>query len=101
MRVPANIQEGFAQMQKYWQQMSRAVNGGLTFGDGVRLDNIQGFWFNGSSPGTGNLIVTHNLGYAPAGALVFSGPSVTVISSTISTITLATTASTALRLFIV
>lgn len=57
---------------RYFKNLNNAVNGRLTFGDGVDLDNIAGKWVTFTSNGSGGVetAIVHNLGVIPVGVLV-------------------------------
>ena len=63
----------FAMMlRRIYEQVSQAINGRISFGNGTTPDNIDGVWISVTTPGTANtdFTVTHNLGRVPVGYIV-------------------------------
>lgn len=58
----------------FFAYVQRAINGGLTFGDGTSADNVKGTWatFTSNATPDAEFAVNHNLGRAPVGYLVFT-----------------------------
>lgn len=56
-------------VRKAHELLARAINGRLSFGDGVERDNLDGEWISVTTPATPNtdFVVTHNLGRLPVG----------------------------------
>jgi hypothetical protein len=54
---------------EFFQLAQTAINGRLTFGDGVDIDNIKGKWASFESHAVANteFAVTHDLGQIPVG----------------------------------
>ena len=96
-------------LRRQHEEIARALNGRIGFGDGTDSENIEGTWVSVTTPGTPNtdFTVTHGLGRLPVGYLVMSkAAAVDVfdgsVAATISQITLkATVGSVAIKLFIV
>jgi hypothetical protein len=66
-----NLTQFFQMLQKLWQQMSRIVNGQLSFGNGTTIDNISGNWLNFTTTGPNiDMLLTHNLGRVPVGYFI-------------------------------
>jgi hypothetical protein len=107
-RPPSSLVTFAKAVLRAWQLLTGIVNGQLTFGDGVNLDNISGFWANVADTGAANtdFVVTHNLGRIPAGYLTFSASIATDIytgstAATKTTVILRSSAAhAAVRLFI-
>jgi hypothetical protein len=78
----------FAQMvRKIYEALARVINGQLSFGNSTSLDNISGYWFSGTTPGTPgtDFTLVHNLGRVPVGYLVFAkGASVDIYTGSVS-----------------
>jgi hypothetical protein len=57
---------------RYFKNLNTAINGRLTFGDGVDIDNIAGKWVTFTSNGSGGTetAIAHNLGVVPVGVMV-------------------------------
>ncbi len=94
------------QLQTTYQDLSRAFNGGVSYGDGSNSENIDGSWASVITPtpaGT-NFTVTHGLNRIPVGVHVTQKNAfcdVLTVSSTTTTITLqASAAGAAIKLFI-
>ncbi len=114
VRVPTKYNEAWFRdllltLKRQYEEIARALNGRVGFGDGTDSENIEGTWISVTTPGTPNtdFTVTHGLDRLPAGYLVmvkaaavdiFDGS----VAATISQITLrATVGSVAIKLFIV
>ena len=71
--------------------VSRGINGGLGFGDGVDIDNMVGKWITYTTNGVANTedTIVHDMGVVPIGFLVMIPPE----SGTINKGTTAWTAS--------
>lgn len=95
-------------LRKLYEQLARIVNGQLSFGDGLKPDNIAGVWVTVTTPSGVNtdFTVTHNLLYIPQGFLVISQTKAGIIylgsvAATNKTITLrCSVASDIVKLFI-
>lgn len=94
------------QLQTTYQDLSRAFNGGVSYGDGSNSENIDGSWASVTTPspaGT-NFTVTHGLNRIPVGVHVTQKNvfcDVLTVSSTETTVTLqASAAGAAIRLFV-
>lgn len=94
------------QLHTTYQNFSQAFNGGISYGDGVNTENINGSWASLVTPtpaGT-NFTVTHGLNRIPVGVHVTQKNAfcdVLVVSSTKTQITLqASAAGAAIKLFI-
>lgn len=70
----ASLKKLLLMLRKYYEQMSRIINGQLGFGDGTNADNIDGVWITVVTPGAANtdFTVTHNLQRIPVGYLVMT-----------------------------
>lgn len=99
----------FARMLlKIWQNACFIWNGGISFGDGVKTDNISGVWASVADTGVANtdFTITHNLGRIPVGYLTMTASKATDIytgsvASTTTQITLrSSAANAAVSLFI-
>ena len=114
VRVPSRYNEAWFRdllltLKRQHEEIARALNGRIGFGDGTESENIEGTWISVMTPGTPNtdFTVTHGLDRLPVGYLVMSkAAAVDVfdgsVASTVSQITLkATVASIAIKLFIV
>lgn len=80
-------------VEKVVKQLTRALNGGLGFGNGVERDNFDGRWFIVTTPATPNtdFVVDHNLNRLPIGFLIFDkdrAADIYSVSKAIDTITL-------------
>lgn len=80
-------------IKRLWDQLSKAFNGNVSFGDGTSSDNVAGAWagpvITVVSPGV--FVVTHNLGRIPVGWFIAKKDGfedVKFISSTTTTLTL-------------
>lgn len=114
VRVPSRYNEAWFRdllltLKRQHEEIARALNGRVGFGDGTDSENIEGTWISVTTPGTPDtdFTVTHGLDRLPAGYLVMSkAAAVDVydgsVAATVSQITLkATVASIAIKLFIV
>lgn len=114
VRVPTEYNEAWFRsllltLKRQHEEVARALNGRIGFGDGADSENIEGTWISVTTPGAPNtdFTVTHGLDRLPTGYLVMSkAAAVDVfdgsIAATISQITLkATVGSVAIKLFIV
>jgi len=114
VRLPVRYDEGWFRdvalvLRRQHEEIARALNGRIGFGDGTDPDNIEGTWISVTTPGVANtdFTVTHGLDRLPAGYLVMSKAATVDIfdgsvAATISQITLrATVGSVAVVLFIV
>ncbi|SRR5229473_4490843 len=66
---------GFAKMlRKLYEQLVRIVNGQLSFGNGLKPDNIAGVWATVADTGAANVdfTITHNLLYVPVGWILIN-----------------------------
>lgn len=61
-------------IRKLYEQLVRIVNGQLSFGNGIKPDNIAGAWGAVADTGAANadFTVTHNLLYVPVGFIVIN-----------------------------
>lgn len=95
-------------VKKYVEKLASVINGQVSFGNGVDLDNLQGRWINTITPGVAdtNFTVDHNLGRVPVGFLVVAVDKAATIylgtiASTTTQITLKANAATVvLRIFV-
>lgn len=114
VRVPSRYNEAWFRdllltLKRQHEEIARALNGRIGFGDGTESENIEGTWISVTTPGTPNtdFTVTHGLGRLPVGHLVMSkAAAVDVydgsVAATVSQITLkATVAGVDIKLFIV
>jgi hypothetical protein len=114
VRVPSRYDEAWFRdllltLKRQHEEIARALNGRIGFGDGTDSENIEGTWVSVTTPGTPNtdFTVTHGLGRLPAGYLVMvKAAAVDVydgtVAATVSQITLKATVGTiAIKLFIV
>lgn len=67
-----------------FRKFMAALNGALTFGDGVDIDNISGRWMTFTAPTTPDeeIILDHNLGVIPCGFLVMIPPTSGTVNRT-------------------
>jgi hypothetical protein len=58
------------------QDLIRAINGSLGFGDGTNADNIRGQWVTVTTHGTADteFAVAHTLGVVPVGFIIMVPP---------------------------
>ena len=62
-------------LTKWVADLSRLINGNVSFGNGTDFDNLKGKWMTVSTAGAGSeTTVTHNLGATPVGFLVMKPP---------------------------
>lgn len=63
-----------SELATFFTYVTRAINKGLTFGNGTDIDNIKGAWatFTSNATPDAEFSVSHNLGRAPVGWLVFT-----------------------------
>jgi hypothetical protein len=98
-----SLREFVGQLHTTYQNLSQAVNGGISYGDGTNTENIDGSWASVITP-AGNFTVTHGLNRIPVGVHVTQKNmfcDVLIVSSTKTTITLqASTVGATLKLFI-
>jgi hypothetical protein len=61
---------------RYFKNVHDAVNGRLTFGDGISIDNIAGKWIDLTSHTSGGTetAIQHDLGVVPVGFLLVIPP---------------------------
>lgn len=63
-----------SELVTFFAYFIRAINKGITFGDGVSIDNIKGGWVTFTSSATPDQenTVAHNLGAIPVGWIIFT-----------------------------
>lgn len=95
--------------KRYAERLANILNGQISFGNGVNLDNMQGRWINVVSPGVADTDFTaaHNLGRVPVGfitvfldkaGVVYAGS----VAWTAQDVTLrCSAATTTIRLFVI
>ena len=95
--------------KKYAERLANILNGQISFGNGVALDNMQGRWANATTPVVPDtdFTVVHSLGRVPVGfitvqidkaGIIYYG----TISATVQNLTLkCSTASTTIRIFVI
>jgi hypothetical protein len=61
-------------LRKLYEQLVRVVNGNISFGNGLKPDNIAGVWAAVADTGLANtdFTITHNLLYVPVGWILVS-----------------------------
>lgn len=114
VRIPTKYDEAWFRdllltLKRQHEEIARALNGRIGFGDGTDSENVEGTWISVTTPGTPNtdFTVTHGLDRLPSGYLVMSKAAAVDIfdgsvAATVSQITLkATVATIAIKLFIV
>lgn len=103
-----NEQDFRRSLRRNYERLAQLFNGLISFGDGTNRDNIDGNWFDVTTPGAANtdFTVTHNLGRVPVGVLVMRKSAAVDIytgsvAATTTQITLrATVASVNVKLFV-
>ena len=64
---------GWRMLRRLWEQLARIVNGLISFGDGLKSDNIAGVWVAVTTPAANtDFTVTHNLKHVCVGYLVMT-----------------------------
>src|SRR5215469_16124357 len=80
-RIPGSLQSTFGSFEAFqkmmaqmWNVLAVAFNGNISFGDGTKIDNINGTWISVTTPGSANtdFAVSHNLNRLPVGYLPMS-----------------------------
>ena len=97
-------------LMRFWSQLAKVVNNGIEVyqwtdkTSGVRVaGNIKGFWWEGTIPAAG-VVITHDLGYVPAGIIMVYNSSTSAVyigGMTKTTITIDCSGSTTIRCLVV
>jgi hypothetical protein len=71
---PSSLKKFALMLRKIYEQLARVINGGISFGNGVTPDNVNGVWASVANTGAANtnFTITHNLLRVPVGFILVS-----------------------------
>lgn len=62
------VQDKWVMWRRLYEQLAKAFNGQVSFGNGVKKDNIDGVWVSFTQAiANVDFVLTHNLGRIPVG----------------------------------
>lgn len=74
---PPELKKWALMVRKLYEQLARIVNGLISFGNGLKRDNIDGEWATVADTGAANtdFTITHNMLRIPVGFIVMTSSS--------------------------
>jgi len=95
--------------KKYAERLANILNGQISFGNGIALDNLQGRWINVVTPVAADtdFTVVHSLGRVPVGFITIRADKAgviyygTIVATTTDLTLKCSTATTTIRVFVI